>query len=300
MTMYAFWALAAAMCTVGVTVTKCAEPCWYARLARLPVLSLGLAATALLLALSDGFITPLAALLLSLLTGLALWLAVGRATAMVHVGGWLLLVLLALAAALHWLPGIQNPLLVPAQQLTPDAIAYTLYANFDKGWAGYCLLLAIWPAQHSAKWHSAYWRGFWPVWPVTVFLTMALALQLGLVEPALKWPAFALSFIFCNLFLTCVAEEALFRGVLQRPLGQWLLQKGLGANAASWLAIASVSAVFGLAHIGAGWAYALVAVVASIGYGWVYQRSGRIEVAVLAHFALNLVHFGLFTYPMLR
>jgi uncharacterized protein len=298
MTLYAFLALAAAICSVGLHTE-------FINRTRLPLPSLLFAVIALLLALSASIISIAAALLLSLLTGLALWLTVSQAPLVVRGSGWLLLALTALAAALHLLPGIQNPLLVDAQQLTPDAIPYTLYANFDKGLAGYCLLLAIWPAQRSdkrleGKLRSAYWRGFWPVWPLTVLLALGLAMALGLIQPAAKWPDFALQFVFCNLLLTCVAEEAFFRGLLQRPLVNQLQQHGLAMNTAAWFAIVTVSLIFGLAHLAGGLAYALVATVASIGYGWAYQRSGRIEVAIVTHFALNLLHLSLFTYPMLK
>lgn len=328
MTLYAFLALAAAICTVGFhgglsggfhTAKNSAVNTSHHNGLRLPLPSLLFAAIALLLALSAAMITVAAALLLSLLTGLAVWLAVAPAPAVIRSGGWLLLAVTALAGALHLLPGIQNPLLIDAAQLTPDAIPYTLYANFDKGWAGYCLLLAIWPTQRlvhtgMVKSHAVipgsanrlryfllnYWRGFWPVWPLTVMLALGLALSLGLIKPAPKWPDFALQFIFCNLLLTCIAEEAFFRGLLQRPLGDFFLNRGLSATKAAWFAITAVSLLFGLAHLAGGWAYALVATVASIGYGWAYQRSGRIEVAIVAHFALNLLHFCLLTYPMLR
>jgi membrane protease YdiL (CAAX protease family) len=88
--------------------------------------------------------------------------------------------------------------------------------------------------------------------------------------------------------------------LLQRPLFQQFTQRGWSEQRAAWCAIVMVSLLFGLAHLAGGWAYALVATVASVGYGWAYQRSGRIEVAIVAHFGLNLLHFGLLTYPMLR
>jgi len=44
----------------------------------------------------------------------------------------------------------------------------------------------------------------------------------------------------------------------------------------------------------------VLSTVAGLGYGWVYQRTGRIEASILTHFALNLVHFLLFTYPALQ
>ena len=287
---------------------------------RLPIFSLVFAALALVMALFASLLTASAALWCALLLLLALWLKTSQSSAIVRSVGFILFALLALAGALHLIPGFANPLLVDAQLLTPDAIAYTLYANFDKGWAGYCLLLAIWPSQnqpqnqhqnqiagpiqiarqtHSQHLASLYWRGFWPVWPLTVLAALGLALCLHLLQFSPKWPEFALQFIFCNLLLTCVAEEAFFRGLLQKPLGQWLSQRGFSDNQAAWCAIVVVSIIFGLAHLAGGFAYALVATVASIGYGWAYQRSGRIEVAIVAHAALNVVHLTLFTYPML-
>lgn len=41
-----------------------------------------------------------------------------------------------------------------------------------------------------------------------------------------------------------------------------------------------------------------LATLAGIGYGLAY-RWGGVAAAVLCHFGLNLVHFTLFSYPML-
>lgn len=292
MTLYAFIALALALLTPGFQrqFQSMSVPVWSLAFA---VLALGLAWQAQVVTLS-------AAALLFLQAMLALWLTTGPTPRWLTGCGWVLLVLFALATALHWLPGIRNPLLVDAAQLTPDAIPYTLYANFDKGWAGWCLLLALWPTQQPGDLWQRYRRGFWPVLPLTVTAALGLALGFGLVQPALKLPEFWLSFIACNLLLTCVAEEALFRGLLQRPLRDALQGRGVREGAAAWLAISLVSILFGLVHLAGGWAYACVATIASLGYGWAYQRSGRLEVAVLTHFAVNLLHFFLLTYPMLR
>jgi membrane protease YdiL (CAAX protease family) len=43
----------------------------------------------------------------------------------------------------------------------------------------------------------------------------------------------------------------------------------------------------------------LLATIAGTGYGLAYQRSGRVEMAILTHFAVNATHFLLFTYPAL-
>ena len=56
---------------------------------------------------------------------------------------------------------------------------------------------------------------------------------------------------------------------------------------------------FGLAHAGGGWRYVLLATIAGTGYALAWQRTGRIEASILAHFAVNATHFLLFTYPAL-
>jgi uncharacterized protein len=37
--------------------------------------------------------------------------------------------------------------------------------------------------------------------------------------------------------------------------------------------------------------------LAGLGYALAFRASGRIEMAILAHFSLNAVHFLLLTYP---
>ena len=51
------------------------------------------------------------------------------------------------------------------------------------------------------------------------------------------------------------------------------------------------------AHIGGGIAYAALATLAGIGYGAAYHVTQRVEASLLVHFALNLAHLLLFTYP---
>jgi membrane protease YdiL (CAAX protease family) len=96
-----------------------------------------------------------------------------------------------------------------------------------------------------------------------------------------------------NLLLVTITEELLFRGYLQQGLARLLHR--LPYHQA--LAIGLASLAFGLAHMGAGWEWVLLAGMAGIGYGIAY-RFGGLTAAVITHFGLNLAHFGLFTYPM--
>ncbi len=225
-----------------------------------------------------------------------------------------LLALVLLALAMHKLPGFHNVLLLDQVQVSRDGIPFTLYANFDKGLAGVVLLLVLWPlsqypqgnwqSQHrgplappatSLRYDQLLWRGFWPLFPLTFLFSELLGVTFGFLTWDPKFPSYTLLFLAVNLWLTCVAEELFFRGLLQTSLQRWLAARGY----ALWPAAVLVGLLFGVAHLAGGWPYAVAVTFAGIGYGLMYLRSGRIEVAILGHFALNAVHFLLFSYPML-
>lgn len=203
--------------------------------------------------------------------------------------------LLALLLALHRWPGFHNVLVVPATAITADARPFMLYANIDKGAAGLLLLALLAPRCHAWKeWRSALCMTVLPG-ALTIALVMGLGCLAGMVKPDLKWPDFTPEFLAINLLLTVVAEEAFFRGVIQHRL-QGALQNLRGATS---LAVILSALLFAAAHLGGGLAYAVLAGVAGLGYGWVFQRTGRIEAAITLHVVLNAVHFLGFTYPAL-
>jgi membrane protease YdiL (CAAX protease family) len=200
---------------------------------------------------------------------------------------------LALALAMHKLPGFHNPLLSERQVLTADALPFTQYANFDKGAVGLILLALL--CRRVASWRElgAVLRRTAPVLLLTVAATLGFALAAGVVGLAPKLPPSAPAFIAANLLFTVIAEEAFFRGLLQDRLAAALAPRRHGAV----LAVAAAALLFGAAHLGGGWRYGILAGIAGLGYGWAYQRTQRIEAAILVHIALNVVHFIGFTYP---
>lgn len=206
-------------------------------------------------------------------------------------------VFVGLAAALmtHLWPGFANPRVIDARQFTPDALPFRLHLNFDKAALG--LLILAFGATLLGSWAEVRTMlvRLWPVALGTVAVLMGAALLSGYVRFAPKFPPETALWLWVNLCFTCVAEEALFRGYLQRQLAAAWQSRRRGAEAA--LVVAALA--FGLAHAGGGPAYVALSTVAGLGYGWAYVRTGRIEAAVLAHFAVNTVHFLGFTYPAL-
>lgn len=205
------------------------------------------------------------------------------------------LVLLAAGLTAHLVPGFANPKVISDEVLTPGAMPYSKYLNFDKGVVGVFLLACCGQRINAWRQWKSMFRAIGPVVLALGVVVLPLALALGHVrfEPAVR--PHLLFWAWSNLFFTCAAEEALFRGFIQRHLERGLAGYRFGAVVS--LVVAAV--LFGLAHLAGGWSYVLLSTVAGLGYGWSMRRSGRIEGAIAAHFLVNSLHFGFFTYPAL-
>lgn len=203
---------------------------------------------------------------------------------------------LALAMGLVLFSGFPRTVLVENVVLSPGALPYSIGLGFPKVVAG-IFILGLIHEERSRSWGelgSVLWRVV-PVFLVTVAGVMAVALATGYVKLDPKWTPLFLVWAPINLLFTCLAEEAFFRGFVQRELSE------VGANRrlAAAVALGVGALLFGLAHFAGGWKYVVAATVAGVGYGIAYQRSRRIEAAMAVHFGVNAVHFLLFTYPAL-
>lgn len=206
--------------------------------------------------------------------------------------GHLLFIALALGLASHWLPGFLNARAIAAVRLSPEAAPFSMFLHLDKPLIGIWVVLACpWVVYRATVARSAAVTAVALIVTATVCLTTAV--ELGLVAWTPKWPALSGLWMLNNLLLVTLTEELFFRGYVQGGLTR--LFKRLPYR--DVMAVALASAAFGLAHMGAGWQWVLLAGLAGIGYGIAY-RLGGLSAAVLTHFGLNLVHFSLFTYPM--
>lgn len=124
----------------------------------------------------------------------------------------------------------------------------------------------------------------------TAIPALALAYALGGItwQPGLPRVEAVLGWVIVQATVVTV-EEAFFRGLLQRRLGEVL---------GVWYAVPITALLFGVAHAAGGATWVVAATVAGIGYGLAYHLSGgRLIASMSAHIALNTLHLALWTYP---
>ena len=92
----------------------------------------------------------------------------------------------------------------------------------------------------------------------------------------------AVGFIFAG---TALPEEILFRALIQN-----LLMQRFGATTRTLVA---ASVIFGLAHLDNGpqplpnWRYAILATIAGLAYGKVFQKAGSLVSSALLHMLVD-------------
>ncbi|MCU1716128.1 CPBP family intramembrane glutamic endopeptidase [Pseudomonas sp. 5P_3.1_Bac2] len=230
-----------------------------------------------------GFIQPIG---LSLGVLLCAWLLAAEEP-MPLLLWWPLALLACAALAGHLLPGFSASTLWPARQLSSDAPPYSLRLSWDKLLVG-MTLLAWWLGQPLTS-KPRLSGQVWLVAGLTLVGVPLLALGSGLVGWQPKWPEGFWLWLAVNLLVTVLAEELLFRGLLQTQLVRWQ---------GPWLGIGLSSLLFAAVHLPFSPLFALLAGVAGLGYGLIYHLSGRISLAVALHLAVNTLHLLLLSYPL--
>jgi membrane protease YdiL (CAAX protease family) len=239
----------------------------------------------------------------------ALWMAIAAALAWFYawtreratrrggralqISAGLVFFVYALAMALPLLPGFVRVELVAPRALSTGAEAYGIAVGFPKVVTGILILGLINPVL-SRRGIAAVLARALPIWIATTALVMIFTLAMGYTAFAPKWDTLFLLWAPINLFFTCLAEEAFFRGYVQHELAS-----AARSSAMPGVALVIAAVFFGLLHFKGGATYVVAGAIAGLGYGWAFLRTQRIEAAMAVHFGLNATHFLLFAYPRL-
>ncbi len=200
----------------------------------------------------------------------------------------------SLAIMLAPVPGINNWQIVQLY-ITEDAIPYTMRFTFDKALIG---LFFIWFSVYTLA-NEGQWKRVLKVGSLcglaAIAVLLPLSFALGYVKFDLKLTPFFYLWALNNLIFVSIAEEAIFRGMIQQSLMNVWQNYAIG----KWLALVISAMLFGAVHYKGGSKYMVLAGVAGLLYGYAYMKTRKIEASILTHFMVNSVHFVFFTYPAL-
>ncbi|TRX60605.1 CPBP family intramembrane metalloprotease [Fulvivirga sp. M361] len=210
-----------------------------------------------------------------------------------HIVLFLLLVLFSVPLLLHFPAlGFHNYKYLDKVIVSDGASPYSLYLNLDKAMIG--IFIIGFGLQERKPISIALIKRVVInlLLMCTLFLFLTMLLGYTRFEP--KLPYFTPVWVFTNLFFTCMAEEALFRKLIQQKI-----YASLTFKYRSQISVLIASVIFGLAHFNGGPIYVILSTLAGLFYGHIYFKTNRTESAILLHFTFNLVHLLLFTYPSL-
>ena len=142
-------------------------------------------------------------------------------------------------------------------------------------------MFIVWPIVAGTSLVMSYIAGVVQGEPVDVIAHDTLA-QLA-ESPAGPW----LAVMSIQVVLVApLLEEVMYRGILQRTL--------TSLDVGRWTGIVITSVVFVTMHVGAARWHALPALfVLSLGFGWVYQRTGRLAAPIAMHVTFNALNLTL-------
>ena len=209
-----------------------------------------------------------------------------------------IVVIVSLALAFHFLPGFNNWNLVSGLQLSPDALPYSLYFNFDKPFIGIFVLALSLPLINSKKQLFKMLTFTLPATALGIIVMTLISLKIGMIAWDPKLPVIFFPWLIGNLLFVSIPEEAFFRGFIQRELYLWF-GKTTGAAVGSVVITSFFFVLLHLIWVGS-FPFLCLVFIASLIYGTLYQVTQAIESSMICHFLFNVTHFLLFTYPALQ
>ena len=176
-----------------------------------------------------------------------------------------------------------------------DSSPYSLTFHFDLSFTA-AIILSILGWGHPTGRPRPFFKTVTICLALCVGTLLLTGMGVGYVRFDPKLPKELMPWAFHNFFLTCVAEETIFRRCFQYKLVSILSFSKIG----NVLALVLAALIFGLAHYKGGAVYMALAGIAGLFYGYAYQQTKRLEAPILVHFSLNLIHFIFFSYPALQ
>lgn len=225
--------------------------------------------------------------IMALVAVVALLLHRNRHHCAVETGAELLLLFIAITLLGQFAPGFNDHEVLEQVHAGKMSRPFSMTYSFDKALLPFVLLVAM-PSLFLCRPRKNVTKRHWVLLTLSMPLLLLMQVINGDVKFEMHLPAWFWPFCLDNLFFVSLAEEALFRGYLQRRLTQL-------SGPVPGLLLSAL--LFGISHLSCGELMVAYASLAGIIYGLAWMWSGRLWVSTLFHFSLNVIHLLFFTFP---
>ena len=210
---------------------------------------------------------------------------------------WFLTLCVGFFLAIYRPDHFNYPLMFSQSQLHPGGFAFDLRVNTAKLLAGWIVIVLFW--RNTKNVIDVFGQNTFARVVFTVFMALAingLAYQLLNLHWYSKEMGLIAQFLLVNVLVTCVAEEAFFRVLIQRRL--MISCEGLPFWVRLTVPLVTTTVLFLAVHGELTTAQFFVHAIAGLSYGLLYSITGNVWYCVALHAGVNAIHFTFLTYPV--
>jgi len=211
---------------------------------------------------------------------------------------WLCAIVVGILVGVYRPSDFTYPLVFSVERLHVGGLPSNLYINVGKFFAGLIILYflisykSIAPAYVNSR-YKQYALAF-----VLAILTVILAYTVLDLNFYIKPFKHIFLFGLVNLLVTCLAEEAFMRLLLQSQIQKFISGIIKQRLLQEIIPLAIATFIFVITHFVHGLNNLLVFTAAGFCYGLVYSLTKNVWACVAVHFTVNIIHFSFLTYPL--
>lgn len=208
---------------------------------------------------------------------------------------FLIILIMSFLLGSQMLPGFVPWQVVNAEVISKSGTPFSLSLNTDRIIAGAVIMLfGLVPIRRMLHLKQMLYTAL-PMSTLGVAMIASLALLLGVAQVDVKMPEIWVTWLVINLLINCVSDEVIFRFFVQGGIYRVIQSVPFSAP----ISILLSTALFVTFYAPGSSNFLMSVGLGSLIFGYVYHITQRVEAAILTHFAVNIVHFFFFSYPML-
>ena len=211
---------------------------------------------------------------------------------------WSCAIVLGILVGLYRPHDFNYPLVFSVEQFYDGGLPSSLYINIAKFFAGIITLFfllsykPVTPIYIQSKFSQFTFS------LVLALLILGMAYEILDLQIHVKPFKYILLFGLVNLLVTCLAEEAFMRLLLQSQIQKFISGTIKHRFWQEIIPLGVTTFIFVVTHSVQGLNNILIYTVAGFCYGLIYSLTKNVRASIAVHFTVNIIHFSFFTYPL--